>query len=51
MNTLERFYICDIIKLDNQINDKHTVKPNIIFYMIIKKKKKHQQRAFTAINV
>ena len=39
MNTLERFYICDIIKLDNQINDKHTVKPNIIFYMIIKKKK------------
>ena len=37
MNTLERFYIYNETKLDNQINDKCTVKPNIIFETIIQK--------------
>ena len=31
MNTLERFHIYNVIKLDNQINDKGTVKQNVIF--------------------
>jgi hypothetical protein len=31
MNTLEKFYIFRETKLNNQINDKSTVKPNIIF--------------------
>jgi hypothetical protein len=37
MNTLERFHIYNEAKLDNQINDKCTVKPNIIFDMIIQR--------------
>ena len=31
MNTLERFYIYNETKIDNQINDKGTVKLNILF--------------------
>ena len=31
MNTLERFHIYNETKSDNQINDKGTVKQNIIF--------------------
>jgi hypothetical protein len=31
MNTLEKFYIFRETKSNNQINDKLTVKPNIIF--------------------
>jgi hypothetical protein len=31
METLEKFYIFRETKLNNQINDKLTVKPNIIF--------------------
>jgi len=37
MNTLERFHIYNKTKIDNQINDKCTVKPNIIFDMIIQR--------------
>jgi len=37
MNTLERFHIHNKTKLDNQINDKCTVKPNIIFDMTIQR--------------
>ena len=35
MNTLEKFYIFRETKLNNQINDKSTVKPNAIFDVII----------------
>ena len=35
MNTLERFHIYNVTKFDNQINDKVTVKQNIIFNAII----------------
>jgi len=37
MDTLERFYIFRETKLNNQINDKSTVKPNIIFDTIVRK--------------
>jgi hypothetical protein len=37
MNTLEKFHIYDETKLDNQITDTCTVKPNIIFDMIIQR--------------
>jgi hypothetical protein len=36
INTYERFYIYNEKMLDNQINDKFTVKPNEIFDAIIK---------------
>jgi hypothetical protein len=36
MNTLEKFYIFRETRLNNQINDKSTVKPNIIFDTIVK---------------
>jgi hypothetical protein len=35
MDTLEKFHIFHETQLDNQINDKLTVKPNIIFDVII----------------
>jgi hypothetical protein len=35
MDTLERFYIFRETKMNNQINDKLTVKPNIIFETIV----------------
>ena len=35
MNALEKFYIFRETKLNNQINDKLTVKPNAIFDVII----------------
>jgi hypothetical protein len=35
MNTLEKFYIFCKTKLNNQINDKSTVKHNIIFETIV----------------
>jgi hypothetical protein len=35
MNTLERLNICIKTQLDNQINDKCMVKPNIIFDIVI----------------
>jgi len=37
VNTLERFHIYNETKIDNQINDKCTVRPNIIFDMLILK--------------
>jgi len=37
MDTLERFYIFRETKINNQINDKLTIKPNIIFKTIIQK--------------
>ena len=37
MDTLERYYIFRVTKLNNQINDKLTVKPNIIFETIVHK--------------
>jgi hypothetical protein len=36
MDTLEKFYIFWETKLNNQINDKLTVKPNIIFETIVR---------------
>jgi hypothetical protein len=36
MNTLEKFYIFRETRLNIQINDKSTVKPNIIFDTIVK---------------
>jgi hypothetical protein len=35
MDTMERFYIYEETKNNNQINDKNTVKPNIIFETIV----------------
>jgi hypothetical protein len=35
MNTLEKFYIFRETRLNNQINDKSTVKPNVVFDVII----------------
>jgi len=35
MDTLEKFYIFREMKLSNQINDKLTVKPNMIFDVIV----------------
>ena len=35
--TLERFHICNITKLDNQINDKGAVKYNVMFDTIIQR--------------
>ena len=35
MDTLERFYIFRETKLNNKINDKMTVKPNIVFETIV----------------
>ena len=37
MNTLERFHIYNVTKLDNQINDKGTLKYNVIFDIIIQR--------------
>ena len=37
MDTLEKFYIFCETKLNNQINDKLAVKPNIIFDTIVQK--------------
>jgi hypothetical protein len=37
MDTLERFYIFRETKINNQINDKPTIKPNIIFETIVQK--------------
>jgi hypothetical protein len=36
MNTLEKFYIFRQTKLNNQINEKMTVKSNVIFDTIIR---------------
>ena len=35
MDTLEKFHICNVTRLDNQINDKGTVKCNVIFDALI----------------
>ena len=37
MDTLERFYIYRETKINNQINDKLTIKPNIIFDTVVQK--------------
>jgi hypothetical protein len=37
MDTLEKFYIFRETKLDNQINDKLAVRPNITFETIVQK--------------
>ena len=36
INTLEKFYIFRVSRLNNQINDKSTVKPNVIFDVIVR---------------
>jgi hypothetical protein len=36
-NTLERFHIYNETNIDNQINDKCTIRPNIIFDTLILK--------------
>jgi hypothetical protein len=35
MNTLEKYHIYNETHRDNQINDRHTVKPNAIFNTLI----------------
>ena len=35
MDTLERFYISRETKINNQINDRQTIKPNILFETIV----------------
>ena len=37
MDTLERFHIYNVTNLDNQINDKGTVKQSIIFDTVIQR--------------
>jgi len=37
MDTLEKFYIFRETKISNQINDRLTIKPNIIFKTIVQK--------------
>jgi hypothetical protein len=37
MDTLEKFYVFRETKLDNQINDKLAVRPNIIFEIVVQK--------------
>jgi len=37
MDTLERFYIFRETEINNQINDRLTIKPNIIFDTIVQK--------------
>ena len=49
MNTLERFHIYNITRLDNQITDKCTVAYNAIFDTIFSQK--FIQKAFTALAV
>jgi hypothetical protein len=36
MNTIERFYIYQETKADNQVNDRHTVQPNAIFETLVR---------------
>jgi hypothetical protein len=43
MNTMEKYYIHRETKLDNQINDKLTVQPNVIFETLV------QQEAHTGL--
>jgi len=38
MDTLERFYIFRETNINNQINERLTVKPNIIFGTIVQKR-------------
>jgi ferritin-like metal-binding protein YciE len=35
MDTIEKYHIHKATQLNNQINDKNTIKPNIIFDMIV----------------
>jgi hypothetical protein len=35
MDTIEKYYIYKEIKLNNQINDKLTVQPNVIFETLV----------------
>jgi hypothetical protein len=37
MDTLERFYIFRETKINNQINDRLTIKPNVIFEAVVQK--------------
>jgi len=37
LNTMERFYVHKEASIDNRLNDKHTIFPNIIFDTILKK--------------
>ena len=36
MDTMEKFYMYEEARINNQINDKNTGKPNIIFDIIIR---------------
>ena len=35
MNTLVKFHVCNVMRLDNQMNDKDTVTYNVIFDTLI----------------
>ena len=37
MDTIEKYYIFRETKLDNQINDKLAVRPNVIFEIVVQK--------------
>ena len=37
MDTIEKYYIFRETKLDNQINDKLAVRPNVIFETVVQK--------------
>ena len=51
MNTIERAYIYNEIMLDNQINDKCTVKPNAIFDEIIKNNIGREHSLFNSLHL
>jgi hypothetical protein len=36
MNTIEKFHIYQATKLNNQINDRHTVQPSAIFEILVR---------------
>jgi hypothetical protein len=46
INTLERFHVYNVTRLDNQITDKGTAKYNVIFDTTVQR---NSQRAFTSI--
>ena len=51
MNTLERFHIYNQTRLDNQINDKCTVKHNPIFKTIIHKNSRGHSISVSAVDL
>jgi len=45
MDTMEKFYICEETRNNNQINDKNTIKPNMIYDVIVRE---NTRRAHTS---